>query len=257
MSALHTTGQDQKLVDPTAEHRDRVWRELRRVARPDSRFHWDFSSFIADFVGSEDAARRVLELAVYRDGGMLFITPDNSTEALRRLVIDDGRRFLMTTYGIGRGFLLLDPAKVPPGQSRYAATLDGMDAYATPVSLAEIARLPDVDLLVTGGSAVSRNGVRFGKGHGYFDLEWAMLSEIGAVDAESQIVDLVHDCQFVDEDLSGEAHDVSVDWIVTPTRSIPVGTVSRPPGQVFWDLLGGTELAEVPPIQELRARHIR
>ena len=83
----------------------------------------------------------------------------------------------MTTYGIVRGFLYLDPADVPPAERRYAATLDGMDRYATPVSLREIGELGPVSLLVTGGSAVSRNGVRFGKGHGYFDLEFAMLSE--------------------------------------------------------------------------------
>lgn len=46
-------------------------------------------------------------------------------------------------------------------------------------------------------------GMRFGKGHGYFDLEFAMLSEIGLVDASSEVVDVVHDCQYVDAVLAG------------------------------------------------------
>jgi 5-formyltetrahydrofolate cyclo-ligase len=236
-----------------AAHRERIWAELAKVGRPDSRFHWDFSSFIADFAGSDVCARTVTELDCYTEGGLLFITPDNSTEELRARVMADGRPFLMTTYGIGRGFLYLDPSHVPPAERRYAATLDGMDRYGTGVSLRHIAELAPITLLVTGGSAVSRNGVRFGKGHGYFDIEFAMLSEIGAVGPASQIVDVVHDCQLVDGDLAGEDHDVPVDWIVTPTRSLRVSTAGRAPGRVRWEMLTGSPLLHVPPMQELAA----
>lgn len=237
----------------TAAQRERIWAELAKVARPDSRFHWDFSRFIADFAGSDACARTVRKLDCYAGGGLLFITPDNSTEELRAQVMADGRPFLMTTYGIGRGFLYLDPARVPPAERRYAATLDGMDRYGTPVSLRQIAGLPPVTLLVTGGSAVSRNGVRFGKGHGYFDIEFAMLSEIGAAGPASQIVDVVHDCQVVDGDLAGEDHDVPVDWIVTPTRCLPVPAAGRAPGYVRWEMLADSPLRHVPPLQELAA----
>jgi 5-formyltetrahydrofolate cyclo-ligase len=236
-----------------AAHRERIWAELAKVGRPDSRFHWDFSSFIADFDGSDACARAVRDLDCYRTGGLLFITPDNSTEELRAQVMADGRPFLMTTYGIGRGFLSLDPSVVPPSERRYAATLDGMDRYGVPVSLGRIAFLGPIGLLVTGGSAVSRNGVRFGKGHGYFDLEFAMLSEIGAVTSASQIVDVVHDCQVVDGELVGEEHDVPVDWIVTPTRCLPVPGNGRAPGRVRWEMLTDSPLLHVPPMQELAA----
>jgi 5-formyltetrahydrofolate cyclo-ligase len=242
-----------------AAHRERIWADLAKVGRPDSRFHWDFSSFIADFDGSDECARTVRSLDCYQAGGLLFITPDNSTEELRAQVMADGRPFLMTTYGIARGFLHLDPSRVPPSERRYAATLDGMDRYATPVSLAQVAALcqPEqmgpVSLLVTGGSAVSRNGVRFGKGHGYFDLEFAMLSEIGAVGPASQVVDVVHDCQVVDGQLTGADHDVPVDWVVTPTRCLPVPGNGRQPGRVRWELLAGSPLRDVPPMIELAA----
>ncbi|MCW2526279.1 MAG: 5-formyltetrahydrofolate cyclo-ligase [Pseudonocardiales bacterium] len=237
----------------TEAHRERIWKELAAVARPDSRFHWDFSSFIADFDGSDACAERVRELPAYQAGGAVFITPDNSTEALRAQVMADGRPILMTTYGIGRGFLLLDSTVVPAIDRRYAATLDGMDRFARPVTLAELSDGPKIALLVTGGSAVSANGVRFGKGHGYFDLEWAMLSEIGLVDDYSQVADVVHDCQVVDETLVGEDHDVAVDWIITPTRTIEVPDCGRALGRVRWELLEGSPLAHIPPIKELQA----
>jgi len=235
------------------EHRRRIWAELAKVARPDSRFHWDFSSFIADFEGSEVCAQRITELASYEESELLFVTPDNSTEALRHLLLRSGRPFLMTTYGIGRGFLHLDPRTVPEADRRYAATLDGADRYGVGVTLADIARGPRLGLLVTGGSAVCRNGVRFGKGHGYFDLEWALLSEIGAVDDATEIADVVHDCQVVEDDLDPEEHDVPVDWIVTPTATMRTVGPDRAPGRVRWDLLAGSPLANIPPVVELQA----
>lgn len=237
----------------TQAHREHIWQALLRVGRPDSRFHWDFSMFIADFEGNELATARVLELDAWREAERVFITPDNSTELLRREAMRAGKTLLVTTYGIRRGFLVVAAGSVPEHEISYAATLDGLDRYGAPVTLAELRGTARLPLLITGGSAVSRNGIRFGKGHGYFDLEWAMLSEIGLTDAESVIVDVVHDEQYVDEDLEGEPHDVPVDWVITPTRSLHVTTGERLPGRVLWELIAGSEHEHTPPILELRA----
>lgn len=240
-------------MDP-ATVRQRVWTELRKVARPDSRFHWDFSSYIADFDGSERCSDRVLGHDAYRRLGerRLFVTPDNSTEDLRRRLILEGRRFAITTYGIARGFLDIDPKIIERGEARYAATLDGADRYGRPVSLRDLAAGPKFGLLVTGSAAVSRNGVRFGKGHGYFDLEWAMLSDLKLVDGDTVIIAIVHDCQVVPEDLTPKPHDVVVDWIATPTRLIQVDRPERPPGTVRWEQIRGGELEHLEVISELR-----
>ena len=40
--------------------------------------------------------------------------------------------------------------------------------------------------MVTGASAVSLDGVRFGKGHGFFDLEWGMFTDMGIVDDDTR-----------------------------------------------------------------------
>lgn len=237
--------------------REQVWKQLREVGRPDSRFHWDFSAFIADFEGSDRCAERVQALTAWRDAALLFITPDNSTEPVRRAAIADGKPFLMTTYGIRRGFVFLDPSSVPAGQVAYAATLDGADHHGRPVTLDEIAGMGRVELLVTGGSAVCLDGLRLGKGHGYFDLEWALLSEIGSVDERSEIVDVVHDCQVVDAVVVPEEHDVRVDWVVTPTRTARVTGPGHPRGRVLWDLVRGTEFEHIPPVIELAARQGR
>ncbi|MGC9961564.1 MAG: 5-formyltetrahydrofolate cyclo-ligase [Acidimicrobiales bacterium] len=234
--------------------REQVWTALRSVARPDSRFHWDFGSYICDFEGSDVCSEQLRGFPSWANSDLMFITPDNSTEDVRRAAIAEGKRFLMTTYGIRRGFLLLDPGDVPEGDTRYAATLDGMDRYARPVDLEEVAKLGHIGLLVTGGSAVSLDGLRVGKGHGYFDLEWALLSEVGSTDESTEIVDVVHDCQVVDIEVEAAEHDVRVDWIVTPTRVIRVEGPPRPAGRVRWELIGGTEFELIPPVLELAAR---
>ncbi|MEI8105376.1 MAG: 5-formyltetrahydrofolate cyclo-ligase [Actinomycetes bacterium] len=243
-------------AEKTERHRERIWHELRKVARPDSRFHWDFSSFITDFEGSDRCAERLGDLvtASVGDGRRIFVTPDNCLEEFRAGLIRAGIPFVMTTYGIVRGFLALDPTDVPADGVLHAATLDGFDRYARPLTLAELADGPAFGLLATGGSAVSRNGVRFGKGHGYFDFEYAVLSELGLLDASTQVADVVHDCQYVDDVLDAEAHDVPVDWIVTPTRTLRVDGPPRPPGRVHWDLVPGTEFDDLEITAELRAR---
>ena len=186
---------------------------MRQVALPDSRFHWDFSSFIPNFIDNHSCTERVLELDAYnnRQQQRIFITPDNSTEDLRYQLLKQQRPFVITTYGIVRGFLQLNPNTIPKGEERYAATLDGADCYGQPISMAELRNGPIFGLLITGSAAVSSNGVRFGKGHGYFDLEWAMLSELGLIDANTTVVAVVHDCQVVAEPLPAKPHDVVVD----------------------------------------------
>lgn len=256
-----TSPEESRPVAPTsstsdAQHfvREKVWTMLRGVARPDSRFHWDFGSFIADFEGSDICSQRLRGFDSWTGSDVVFITPDNSTEAVRRAAVSDNKTCLMTTYGIRRGFLVLDPNDVPANELAYAATLDGMDHYGRPVDLDEIAKLGHIGLLVTGGSAVNHQGLRIGKGHGYFDLEWALLSEVGSTDESTEIVDIVHDCQVVDLDLAALEHDVRVDWIVTPTRTIHVEGPARTPGRVRWELIGGTEFELIPPVIDLAAR---
>ncbi|HYU72662.1 MAG TPA: hypothetical protein VEL31_08270, partial [Ktedonobacteraceae bacterium] len=84
------------MVDPllptsTEAIRQRVWADLRHVARPDSRFHWDFAEFITDYEGSEAGADRIQSLPAWHESDLMFITPDNNLEAVRRKAMEDGK----------------------------------------------------------------------------------------------------------------------------------------------------------------------
>ena len=232
--------------------RQTIWTKLKDVARPDTRFHMNFAEVIPDFDGSEKATDKVVESEAYQNSCFAFITPDNCLADLRRRMIEDGKPFVMSTYGIYRGFLYLDPAKVPPGAALYASWLDGMEHFAEPITLADIARKGRFDYLVTGASAVSVNGVRFGKGHGFFDLEWGMFTDVGLVDEYTPVHAVVHDVQLVEEQLQPSETDILVDTILTPTKTHLVERRAKRPNGVKWQLLEPRQITETPPLQELQ-----
>ncbi|EXJ63221.1 hypothetical protein A1O7_03668 [Cladophialophora yegresii CBS 114405] len=237
--------------------RQLVWPRLREVAFPDSRFHFDFSSFIADFHGSDAAIERLASLLCYTHAKVVFITPDNCLELLRLRALQDGKKVLVTTYAIRRGFWLLDPAIITTAEDRKLASL--LDTMEKPglgrhLTLAEMQQLDlRVDLMVTGTGAINQAGIRFGKGHGFFDLEWAMLSSIHVVNSSVPCVAVVHDCQVLDEELRPEVFDTVCDHIITPTQALEVqGSVHKPDCGILWGKLQPGMLEDIPPLQELQ-----
>ena len=206
--------------------RQQIWAKLKDVAKPDTRFDMNFSEVIPDFEGSEIATDHIVEMAEYKDAEFLFITPDNC---------------------------LVEPGMVPKGAELYAAWLDGMEHFGRPISLEDIAKYGKIDFLVTGASAVSVDGVRFGKGHGFFDLEWGMFTDLGLVGEDTPVVATVHDCQVVHEKLHPSDTDILVDHIATPGKLHTIERRAKRPHGVIWDLLEPEQIRQTPPLQELRA----
>jgi 5-formyltetrahydrofolate cyclo-ligase len=232
--------------------RERIWSRLKDVALPDSRFHTNFAEVIPDFVGSEKATDRLVAEPFYQKGAYAFITPDNCLVDLRRRMLLAGKSMVVSTYGIYRGFRLLEPAMVPEGAELYAAWLDGLEHFGRPITLAEVARRGAFDFMVTGASAVSLDGVRFGKGHGFFDLEWGMFTDLGIVDERTPVAALVHDVQVVEDKLFPSPTDIIVDWIATPSALHRVERTHPRPRGVKWDLLSPEQIDATPPLQELQ-----
>lgn len=241
------------IVDHKASVRERVWIELRKVAVPDSRFHFDFGEFIADFEGGAAAVARLVDHDFYKNAHLIFITPDNCLDRLRLKALEDGKIVLMTTYSIKRGFWLLDPATIAPELRLFASTLDGMERVGRPVDLKEIATMPPVDFMVTGTGAINHEGVRFGKGHGFFDAEWGMLYQLGRISTATPSAAVVHDCQVLDETLTPDVYDTVADVIFTPTRTIEVVAPHKPTCGIIWDRLDPHMFETIPPLQELKS----
>jgi len=83
-----------------------------------------------------------------------------------------------------------------------------------------------VDLMLVGSTAVcATTGARVGKGEGFAELEWGILTQQGNLEPESTlVVTTVHDEQVVTDIPAGSLtkHDVPVDVIITPTHLIRV-----------------------------------
>jgi 5-formyltetrahydrofolate cyclo-ligase len=231
--------------------RQQIWERLRPVAKPDSRFHLDFANVIPDFVGSEQAIQRLISQPFYRESRYAFVTPDNGLAELRRRMLDDGKTLVVSTYGIHRGFVLLEPSRIAREHTLFASWLDGLEHFGRPISLEEITHRGRFDFMATGASAVSLNGVRFGKGHGFFDLEWGMFTDTAVADERTPVVAIVHDVQVVEEKLFPSETDILVDAIATPTRYLNVKRGQRPKG-IKWNLLEPEQLTMTPPLQELQ-----
>lgn len=107
-----------------------------------------------------------------------------------------------------------------------------------------------------GSTAVCPNtGARVGKGEGFAELEWGILSLQGNLDAsKTLVVTTVHDEQVVDDIPAGQLtkHDVPVDIIVTPTRVIKVPNRAPKPSGVYWDLLSPQKLAQIRVLRQLK-----
>jgi 5-formyltetrahydrofolate cyclo-ligase len=243
--------------------REKVWSQLRNVALPDSRFHHDYSSFIADFLGSIDATTLLTSLPCYQYASIIFIAPDNCLRGLRYRALLDGKKVLVTTYGIRRGFFLLDPVAIDRSKYEICSLLDGMELYGRHESLSEIGTLLSklemkIPLMVTGTGAISsRNGLRFGKGHGFFDLEWGMLYSLGFVNEETKTVALVHECQVLDEELVGAEWDTGCDFVVTEKRIIEVEEARKPSCGILWESLEVDMLEDIEPLRQLRGLETR
>jgi hypothetical protein len=82
---------------------------------------------------------------------------------------------------------------------------------------------------------------------------WTSLRSVARPDSRFHW-DFASFIQVVDIEPVAAEHDVRVDWIITPTRTVRVRGPLRPPGQVRWELIAGTELELIPPVRDLAAR---
>lgn len=87
-----------------------------------------------------------------------------------------------------------------------------------PAEDAESARPEEIDLALVPGVAFGQDCCRLGRGGGFYDRLLPHLRD------DAFVVGLAYDEQIVD-DVPREAHDVPLDAVVTPTR-----TLTRPPG---------------------------
>ncbi|MDH5362648.1 MAG: 5-formyltetrahydrofolate cyclo-ligase [Aigarchaeota archaeon] len=225
--------------------RERVWELMER--RNIARFPRPVVGRIPNFEGADRAAKRLADLPVFQRAEVLKVNPDSPQRWVRQAALFQGKKLVMPTPRLKRGFLLLDPANIPGSGLRAASTISGAFVNGKPVKLRD---LPRVDLVVAGSVAVSPEGARIGKGGGYSELEYALLREMQLVEEGTPVATTVHDVQVLDE-IPQERHDVKVTCIVTPSKVIQTsGRHSQPKG-IFWEKVTSAMIHDIPLIEDL------
>ncbi len=202
---------------------------------------------IPNFIGAEGAALRLSALEVFSQARNVEVSPDSPQKHVRYLALKSGKVVIMPTPRLREGFLVLDPSRIPVQHLKSASTIRGAFMWGIKVSPA---RIPKIDLIVTGSVAVNDRGCRLGKGGGYSDLEFAILKELNKVSDDTVIATTVHDLQVVNLDIPRDPWDVSVDLIVTPSKVIKCRGRFRPRG-ILWEYVSNNLLNEVPILKEL------
>jgi 5-formyltetrahydrofolate cyclo-ligase len=206
------------------EVRRRVWRLLAERGAGIG----DVVDRIPNFVGSEKAADRLGALPAWDAARTVKANPDQAQESARRLALVGGKLLFMAVPRLAEPepFYRLDPADLGADPGRAADRYVAAELTST-VGLAE---MPPIDFVVCGSVAVNYEGVRIGKGAGYSDIELALLADAGLLRPDTTIVTTVHELQVLDEPLPSDDHDFTVDYVLTPERTIACHRHHRPSG---------------------------
>ncbi|ELZ35536.1 5-formyltetrahydrofolate cyclo-ligase [Halorubrum tebenquichense] len=214
---------------------------------------------IPNFAGADAAAERLATTAAWESAATLKANPDAPQLPVRRAALRAGKTVYVAQPRLRdpNPFLRLDPEEIPPEEIDDATTVAGISEYGTPTAPEDVAH---VDLIVAGSVGVTTDGARIGKGEGYSDLEWALLSELDAVSSDTTVATTVHELSVLDgpESAAGaaaelpapDAHDVPLDLVVTPERTVRTDTPYARPSGVDWDALGGERLDAIPVLRE-------
>jgi len=232
-----------------ADARQAVWDSLQAAGV--ARFPFPPHGRIPNFRGAEQAAERLLNHPLFARARRIKVNPDAPQRPLRAAALARGIVVYVPTPRLRGGFKRFDPAKIPPDKIADAASLSRGSRWGESVRLQD---LPQLDAIVAGSVAVTRDGRRCGKGEGYSDLEFAILRELGH--APVPVATTVHPLQIVG-DFPRESNDLPLTIIVTPDETITVRRPPPPPAGIEWDRLSEADFDEMPVLRELRDLTLR
>lgn len=229
------------------ELRERVWDALEESG--EARFPFPPHGRIPNFAGAKEAAERLTQMDAWKNTRVIKSNPDSPQRPVRRRALAAGKTVYMAVPRLReeKCFLRLDPAEIK--EIDRATTISGSAEVGEQIGPDD---LEPIDLIVSGSVAVNDRGARVGKGEGFSDLEFAILEEFGLVDDNTTTVTTVHERQVVDDAPAPAPHDVPLDLVVTPERTVRTDTPHDRPAGLDWSQLDDERVAEIPVLDRLR-----
>ena len=205
---------------------------------------------IPNFVGAGRAATLLTGLTLWKRARVIVADAGAPQLPVRRAALRDGKTVYLALPGLRaeRCFLELDPDRLGAHYWR-AASLWGARELGRPAAPHEVRA---VDLVLIGSVAVTRQGARVGKGSGATDLAYALLRQIGKVREYTPILTTIHPLQVVDDRIPMRAHDIPVDFLVTPDQVVAAPSLYPRPRGILWDLLPDERIRSIPILRKER-----
>lgn len=247
-----------KAANWTGRHleKDQLRQAIWTLLKTQSAVKRDPVGHIPNFIGADQAAQRLANVSIWQRAKVVKCNPDSPHCTVRLKALEAGKTLYMAVPRLARKQCFVEltaealQAKDIPLKA--AANMQGAMDYGRLVTFEE---MQPIDLVVVGCVAVAKNGGRTGKGAGFADLELAMLSEFGWVNAETPLVTTVHDLQIVaPEQLPMQQHDWGLDWIVTPTQVIETVNLHPKPRGLDWQTIQPDQIKAIPILRELLKR---
>lgn len=229
------------------ELRKKIWQRMEEMKI--SRFPGAFGR-IPNFVGSEKAAKKVLELKGFENIETVKANPDSPQRPLREICLKEGKIVYMAVPKLKKEkcFIELNPKKLK-GNEKLASSIKGAFKYGKFVAPTEMKK---IDLVVVGCVAVNKKGAKVGKGGGYSDLEYALGREYGIVSENTLIITTVHPIQIIEKDIPMEKHDIPLDYIITTDEIIKTEERYIKPKGIYWDILTEEKINSIPILKKLK-----
>ncbi|XP_055029384.2 methenyltetrahydrofolate synthase domain-containing protein isoform X2 [Misgurnus anguillicaudatus] len=208
---------------------------------------------IPNFKGATLACNRLIDLGKFRSSRVVKVNPDRPQEQARFIALHAGKKLLVPTPRLKTGLFnkIVPPKGATNQELRVCSTSQGVKEFSVPIGLNDNVH---VDLVVVGSVAVSEKGYRIGKGEGFADMEYAMMACMGAVCESSVVITIVHDCQVMEiPETLIEGHDLTVDFILTPSRIIKTECKRPKPQGIIWSKLDTEVLKKIPILKKLRS----
>jgi 5-formyltetrahydrofolate cyclo-ligase len=192
-------------------------------------------------------------LPLWQTARVLKTNPDSPQRAIRQKALEEGKTIYMAVPRLqsAKPFIELDPKKLKCS-AYIASSIKGAAKYGRAVSLKEVRK---IDLIVCGSVAVNHEGARVGKGGGYSDLEFALLTEQKKINRSTPIVTSVHPLQIVNEPIPMTEHDIPLSAIVTPHEIIEIESTLPRPKEIYWKMLPPEKIEAIPVLKNKKNRN--
>ena len=256
-----------KVSHKKSQLREQIWDTMDSFVKGPKSIH----GRIPNFQGSRAAANNLVETVEFQRAQVVKVHPSLNAIPLRESVLRSGKVLIVPPLP-GHDFLYfrVNPEDIRNKRFNWAAQKRGFNRIGVPLQLKDI---PKIDLFVIAATVVSFEGCRAGKGKGYGEVEWGIVSELGVVDSSTTVATIVHDLQVVDSKQFPselmETHDLPVDLIATPSRIIRCQNNScdeiadkqeskastcqlKKPNGIMWDKIDNNMMKDIGALKALK-----